>query len=306
MKKNLNKYLENTKFCPICKSNNHKKLGKINNCNSEDLSGVFNLIECLSCEHRYLSKFPKEKYLETLYKKNSNYVFGHSKSEVLHKKKFIKYKFENQNSYKEHWVFNFINLDKKDNYLEIGPGLCNLYKSFYDKKWTCEGIELQKWIKAPGIKHNLKQISSKKNNVIVMFDVLEHVIDPINFLNKISKKHKKNGKLFLTFPNASSYKSKILKTEWQMISPLAHLNFFSIKSAKILLKKNGYQVEFISPYSFVEPRRLLRNTIKLPFKILFDLIKFDFAKITIRFKEFFLNVLDLINGDQIKIVAVKS
>tara|TARA_X000000368_G_scaffold377208_1_gene330742 strand:+ start:644 stop:1564 length:921 start_codon:yes stop_codon:yes gene_type:complete len=306
MKKKLNENLIKIFKCPICFSSSSKNIGKIENCNSTDLSNIFDLLECKKCGHKFLSKFPKKNYLENLYKEDSDYVFGHSKSEVISKANFIKYKFSKQKSYKKHWIFDFINLNKKGNYLEIGPGLCNLYKSFYEKKWNCEGVELQKWIKAPGIKKNYNRLSKKKNDVIVMFDVLEHIIDPNSFLKNISKKIKKNGKLFLTFPNASSYRSKILKTEWQMVSPLAHLNFFSIESAKIMLKKNGYQIEHISPCSFVELRRLIRNSMKLPFKIILDLIKFDLKSIVLRLKEFSLNILDLIHGDQMRIVAIKS
>ena len=306
MKKKLNRNLIKIINCPICLSTSSKNIGKIINCNSPDLANIFDLLECKNCKHKFLSKFPKKSYLENLYKEDSKYVFGHSKSEVINKANFIKYKFSKQKSLKKHWIFDFVNLGEKGNYLEIGPGLCNLYKSFYENKWKCEGVELQKWIKAPGIKNSYNKLSNKKNDVIVMFDVLEHIIDPNIFLRNISKKIKKNGKLFLTFPNASSYKSKILKTEWQMVSPLAHLNFFSIESAKIILKKNGYRIEYISPYSFVELKRLIRNFIKLPFKILFDLIKLDLKSVLFRLKEFGLNVLDLIHGDQMRIVAIKT
>ena len=75
---------------------------------------------------------------------------------------------------------------------------------------------------------------------------------------------------------------------------------------KIILRKNGYHIEYITPYSFVELRRLIRNFIKLPFKILFDLIKLDLKAVVFRLKEFSLNVLDLIHGDHMRIVAIKT
>ena len=211
MKKNLSKNLKITNLCHICKSSKKNNLGKIVKCNNADLNELFCLIECINCVHRFLSKFPKINFLNKLYRTDSSYVFGHAKSEILNKKKLIKYSFKNQTAYTKHWIFDYLDINKKGAYLEIGPGLCNLYKSFHEKKWNCEGLELQKWIKAPGIKYSFKKLSSKKKDVIVMFDTLEHIIDPIKFLSKISKKHKKNGKLFLTFPNANSYKSKILK-----------------------------------------------------------------------------------------------
>ena len=138
-----------------------------------------------------------------------------------------------------------------------------------------------------------------------MLDVLEHSTNPIKLLKSISKKHKISGKLFLSYPNSDSFKSKILRTKWPMVSPLAHINFFSKKSTLIMLKKCGYEPILIKSYSFVIFRRLFRNTIKLPFKIIIDILKFNFLNIFKRLYELILNILDLMNGDQMKVVAKK-
>ena len=70
-----------------------------------------------------------------------------------------------------------------------------------------------------------------------------------------------------------------------------------------MLKKCGYEPILIKSYSFVIFRRLFRNTIKLPFKIIIDILKFNFLNIFKRLFELILNILDLMNGDQIKVVA---
>ena len=73
----------------------------------------------------------------------------------------------------------------------------------------------------------------------------------------------------------------------------------------IRLKKAGFRTVVIKDFSFVEVRRLFRNLIKLPFLILKDIFKFKFKNITNRIFEFYLNFLDLIKGDQLKVVAIK-
>ena len=45
----------------------------------------------------------------------------------------------------------------------------------------------------------------------------------------------------MTFPNAESFKSKILKDKWSMVAPLGHVNFFSKKSVKIMFMKSGFE-----------------------------------------------------------------
>ena len=72
-----------------------------------------------------------------------------------------------------------------------------------------------------------------------------------------------------------------------------------------MLEKAGYKILVIKDYSFVELRRLIRNIIKLPIFVLKDIFKLNFKNIFYRFIELFLNFLDLINGDQLKVIAKK-
>ena len=90
-----------------------------------------------------------------------------------------------------------------------------------------------------------------------------------------------------------------------MVVPLAHINFFSKKSLKLALEKSNFEVKHLSNFSLVDPKRLIKNFIKLPTKILLDLIKLDIKSIFSRISEFLLNILDLLNGDQMKVVAIK-
>ena len=82
--------------------------------------------------------------------------------------------------------------------------------------------------------------------------------------------------------------------------------FFSEKSSKILLEKCNFQPVLIQDYSFVEPRRLIRNFLKLPIFILKDIFQLKIKNIPSRFAEITLNVLDLIKGDQLKVIAKKN
>ena len=72
-----------------------------------------------------------------------------------------------------------------------------------------------------------------------------------------------------------------------------------------MLEKAGYKILVIKDYSFVEFRRLIRNFIKLPIFILKDIFQLNLKNIYYRIIELFLNILDLINGDQLKVIAKK-
>ena len=296
---NLTKNLLNTVNCPICKEKEFLDLGKINNCHP-DLRNLFNLLECINCKHWFLSKMPTNSFLDNLYNNNSAYVYH--KDHVVNFKKGLKF----EGSEKNHWIFKQMKNEKKGSYLEIGPGNCKLLKTFRNHGWYCEGLELSKWIKIEGVTHDITKLSKKNKNVLVLHDVLEHVSDPLSFLKEFSKQQSPGDKLFLAFPNSSSFKAKILKTKWPMVVPMAHLNFFSINSTKVLLEKSGYKPLIIKEASFVVLRKLIRNTIRLPITLVKDLIKLDIKAALNRFSEIFLNILDLIKGDQLNVVGIKK
>ena len=294
--------LENLNQCPIC---NSIKIFKVNNIKSniKEIKDTFDLIKCQDCSHRFISKIPDQIELNKLYEIDSPLVFGGTIHELNQKKNFIENNFEDIEPQFNHWIFDYID-QNQGSYLELGPGLCRLYKTFYLKGWKCQGLEQRSFIKINGIKKDIKDIENN-NDVVAAIDVLEHLVDPIEMLKKINSKIKKGGKIFLTYPHSESFKSKILKDRWSMVSPLAHIHYFSKKSTKIMLEKAGYKILVIKDYSFVELRRLIRNIIKLPIFVLKDIFKLNFKNIFYRFIELFLNILDLINGDQLKVIAKK-
>ena len=288
--------------CPICGLSNIKKIAIIKN-PLKEINNKFNLMKCKNCLHRFISKFPSQAALTNLYKMDSPLVFGGTYQEIDQKKKFINNGFKNVSTQNDHWIFKHVNINR-GKFFEIGPGLCRLYKTFLSKGWSCQGLEPRSFVKVKGIKKNFNEIKNN-NDIVAAFDVLEHVENPVEILKQINKKMKKNGQIFLTFPHSESFKSKILKERWQMVVPLAHLHFFSGKSTNIMLERAGFKTVEIVDFSFVEVKRLVRNFIKLPFLILKDIFKLNFKNIYNRLFEFLLNFLDLIKGDQLKVVAIK-
>ena len=288
--------------CPICGFSNIKKIAIIKN-PLKEINNKFNLMKCKNCLHRFISKFPSQAALTNLYKIDSPLVFGGTYHEIDQKKKFIDKGFKNISTQNDHWIFKYVNINR-GKFFEICPGLCRLYKTFLSKGWSCQGLEPRSFVKVKGIKKNFSEIKNN-NDIVAAFDVLEHVENPVEILKQINKKMKKNGQIFLTFPHSESFKSKILKERWQMVVPLAHLHFFSGKSTNIMLKRAGFETVEIVDFSFVEVKRLIRNFVKLPFLILKDIFKLNFRNIFNRLFEFFLNFLDLIKGDQLKVVAIK-
>ena len=117
---------------------------------------------------------------------------------------------------------------------------------------------------------------------------------------------KKSGHLFLTFPNASSYRAKIFKSKWRMVAPLSHINYFSKESISRLLEDCGFIAISIKPVSMVIFKKLIKSILRLPIVIILDLIKFDLLKAIRRISEILVNIIDFFSGDQMHVIAVKK
>jgi SAM-dependent methyltransferase len=73
---------------------------------------------------------------------------------------------------------------------------------------------------------------------ITMWDVLEHVIDPVAFLQLACSLLKPGGYLILNIPNLDSMPARFLGSRWPLILP-EHLNYFNTSSLKIAAEKAG-------------------------------------------------------------------
>lgn len=93
-----------------------------------------------------------------------------------------------------------------------------------------------------------KKIESIKNyDIITMFHVLEHLLDPIDVLKKLSEHLNDNGQIIIEVPNAddallSLYKSKAFAdfTYW-----ICHVYLYNNETLKRLIKKAGLKINFI-------------------------------------------------------------
>ena len=79
---------------------------------------------------------------------------------------------------------------------------------------------------------------NEKFDIVWVSHVLEHMISPDKFLNNINKNLKNDGILFIEVPNCEN--KLVLKTS---IEKVPHTFHFSMKSLRILLEKNGFNIK---------------------------------------------------------------
>jgi len=86
-------------------------------------------------------------------------------------------------------------------------------------------------------------------DVITIWDVLEHMADPITFLSKLSFKLKSGGLLIVQCPNMDSYEFLRFGQHWNWLIPGDHLLFYTIKTLNHVLVKTGFKPILIKPIS---------------------------------------------------------
>jgi len=93
-------------------------------------------------------------------------------------------------------------------------------------------------------------------DVINAGDVIEHIIDPVSFMQSIRSKLNVGGLLIITTPNIHSHWSRFtfflyryLSIPWSSLTPIAHVNNFSLVSLRHLLNANSFQIvdSYFSP-----------------------------------------------------------
>jgi len=77
-------------------------------------------------------------------------------------------------------------------------------------------------------------------DLVVCFEVLEHVNSPIEFINVLTKLVRPGGYIFISTLCIDGFDLQVLWDKSSQISPPHHINFHSIKGFKSLFERAGY------------------------------------------------------------------
>jgi 2-polyprenyl-3-methyl-5-hydroxy-6-metoxy-1,4-benzoquinol methylase len=226
--------------------------------------GQSKIVNCKECKFIHVIPLPLKKNLSELYKKKY-----YSKI----KPNYIK-KYEKEIDYwnlifdeKLNFLSSKINMEKKSIF-DLGSGAGYFLKRAKEKGWETNGVEPNsiaanhsKKIGVPVINdffENLDIKIIKKFNAINLFDVLEHVPEPIELLKKCKKLLKSKGIIVIEVPNDYNPLQKIVQQSfkkeeyWLTLLPksrnyhwaskMDHINYFNFESLKKLLLKMDFKI----------------------------------------------------------------
>lgn len=141
---------------------------------------------------------------------------------------------------------------------DVGFGYAQTLLFFKDKGLVCSGIEpslegveyAQKAginARQAGIESESSYMSDKRQDIVMLINVLEHLRLPFDTLTNI-KDHliSDDGVLIIDVPNEYNTFQTIANSEYDLnewwVSPPKHINYFTPSSLKNLLEKAGFEV----------------------------------------------------------------
>jgi len=147
----------------------------------------------------------------------------------------------------------FINRYKKDGrLLDVGCAVGTFLNGMRKYgQWVLQGVEIN--AHAAEVARNkygldvftgtLEQapFPDQSFDVITLWDVLEHLHDPMASLNKIQSLLKGDGILVMRVPNGNSLDAKIFKRHWAGLDIPRHLTVFTPGTLELALKGAGFQ-----------------------------------------------------------------
>lgn len=252
--KNLKKnQLEANTICPLCENNN-EKTGEFQTCYKLDEFDNYqhNVLKCLNCSLHFMDPMPKSEWLDNHYRTRDLYA-----AESDHAEDYLNAITDKVNLFKQLLLPNFIETHKLNEKLAVdfGAGSGYVVKAFENLGMKGLGMELSPH--APKKARALFDVDVRNCGLDVLepstvslfsvFEVLEHMTDPVNFLSNLRPFLKEDGLLIGTVPNYGGLGRYVFGPSSSSLSQPEHVIYFDALTLKNTLIKAGFVPIFVGP-----------------------------------------------------------
>ena len=193
------------------------------------------IYRCDVCANVYLGLYDSG-YIDDLYEYYRKYL-GKPKDELFSPLTALSYM-------KVLGLFARHNLGKR--ILDVGCGKGDFVDVGLRSGWEVSGIELAQpaveIAQSFGLPVNQcdffsNSIKSASFDIVTMFEVLEHLPNPVEFLKRAENVVKPGGLVYLTTPNFDCFDRIVLGADWPVIHR-EHLSYFTLKILMQMIREN--------------------------------------------------------------------
>ncbi len=230
------------KPCFVCGSTNSQLLFETEY-PKYNYPGKFAIRKCNKCGLLFNSPRLNDKELSNLY--NRNYYFFNRDDSV---------EFQRISNLYLRTVALIQDKTVERRVVEIGSAKGYLLALLKHLGWSVQGIEISTEASeyalsrfgVPTFTGTIEDYSNSNHKdgfpVVLAIDVIEHVPNPIEFLNSVDNILRSKGVLIIDTPNGKSQNIEHLNSKWKGFNPF-HINYFSSQNLQSLLTNMGYSIE---------------------------------------------------------------
>ena len=228
--------------CPVCQETNGEHVYTRRQYRTGDLTH-FGLRRCSACKHVYLSPRPTDGTLGSYYGEGYYTVANANAQTARVTEHALRY---------SRYVGRLVG-NTPGTLLDVGCGDGEFLALMASKGWKCHGVERDERTGSlvrskPGIlsvRESLQDFDNEKFDCITMFEVVEHLTDPLSDLQTCRRLLSPDGRLLVKTPNFNSLERVSLGPNWISLEIPRHLQFFTERTLGKCLRSAGLEPTMI-------------------------------------------------------------
>jgi len=223
--------------CPICDAESHRELFH---------KEGYRFVECLECRLIFVAPVLKLEEVRELYEHQSYSDIVKAlmdESSVYRRERFGSERVEIINR----WTPG----DGRRKVLDVGCATGFFLEAARDAGWDAYGVEANPYAVEYARKNGLDvrnemiedtSFPSKSFDAITLFEVIEHVSDPMAILRKTCDLLRPNGIAYIYTPNFDCAERLIMGTEAHFVWGSNHLTYFTPETLALAFERAGFEV----------------------------------------------------------------